>query len=113
MITNETRIIDLTVAELQAIIGKTVKSNLPSPVHVPEQNIPDLLTVIETASLLGVSPETVYGYSHRKILTKKKIKGTRRIFFSRQECLKKLDEGLTKSNATLEQEATDFVHLKK
>ncbi len=28
MITNDTRIIDLTVAELEQIIGKTVKSNL-------------------------------------------------------------------------------------
>jgi len=112
MITNETRIIDLTVAELQNIIGKTIKNNFPKQ-EPQEENIPDLLSVVEAAALLRCSVPTIYGYSHRKVLSTKKIKGCKRIFFSRQELLKMLDAGRSKTNTELEQAANDFVAIKK
>jgi hypothetical protein len=106
----------LSVGEYISLTRQIVREELQrkllaSPPQTPPVN--DLLTVLETASLLGVTPETVYGYSHRRVLNKKSIKGTRRIFFSRFEVMQKLNEGLTKSDSQLEQEATDFVHLKK
>jgi hypothetical protein len=107
-------IIQLDSEQLSSLIQSAVRKVISeSPKLAPLPPAPDLLSVIETADLLKVSVPTIYGYSHRKILAKKSIKGCRRIFFSRGEVMKMLDAGRTKSNSELEQLANDYVYLKK
>ena len=111
MITNETRIIDLTVAELQNIIGKTVKNNLPIQ-QTSEQNLPDLGGIALAEEITGWAKATIYTKVHFRTIPFIKKEGTKKLFFSRKELLDWLRSGKKKTKAEIAQEATDFVAFK-
>lgn len=111
MITNETRLIDLTVADLTAIIGKTVKSSLPPPIQVPEQNIPDVGGIELAQEITGWSKATIYTKCHFRSLPHSKKGG--KLFFSRTELLTWLKEGKRTTRKEIDQQATDYVAFRK
>lgn len=113
MITNETRIIDLTVAELQVIIGKTVKSNLPSPTLTQEQNINDLGGIELAVEITGWTKATVYTKVHHRTMPFIKKQGIKKLFFSRSKLLAWLNDGQKATRQEIQEQAKHSLSGKK
>lgn len=111
MITSETRVIDLTVAELQNIIGKTVKNNLGSQ-QAQSPNLPDIGGIELAEEITGWAKATIYTKVHFRTIPFIKKEGTKKLFFSRKELLDWLGSGKKKTKDEISQEATDFVAFK-
>ncbi len=76
-----------------------------------QSNASDLVTIQEAADLLHLSVPTCYTKVSKRELPHTKKGG--RLYFSRQELLKWLQQGRRKTNAELEQEENDYLALKK
>ncbi len=86
MIKNETRIIDLTVIELQQLIGDTLKSNASSLIQSqPEQQ--DLIPIAEAMKVTNLARQTIYGLVNDRKIPFIKREGSRKLFFSRKALL--------------------------
>lgn len=100
--------------EFQALIIDCFKNCLKqsrSDEKVIQNNTSDLLTIQEAANLLHMSVPTCYTKVSKRELPHTKKGG--RLYFSRQELLGWLKQGRRKTNTELEQEANDYVALKK
>lgn len=78
---------------------------------VSQINTSDILTIQEAADLLHLSVPTCYTKVSKRELPHTKKGG--RLYFSRQELMTWLKQGRRKTSAELEQEANDYVALKK
>ena len=112
MQTNETRVIDLTVQQLENLIGKTVKNNLHQQANTtPPQK--DLLNIKEAAEYLSYSVKSLYGKVHFRTIPFIKKEGSNKLFFSRAELNEWLRSGKKKTKAEISQDADNYVALKK
>jgi predicted DNA-binding transcriptional regulator AlpA len=73
--------------------------------------LPDILDIKQAAELLGYKVSSVYSMCNRSILPYKKIKGSKKLFFSRAELLEILQRKETR--AETEQRANDYLVSKK
>jgi excisionase family DNA binding protein len=110
----KTVFISLPVEDLQTLIIDCVNACLKN--HQPnktiiQNNTSDLLNIQEAADLLHLSVPTCYTKVSKRELPHTKKGG--RLYFSRQELLGWLKQGRRKTNTELEQEANDYVALKK
>ena len=109
MITNETRVIDLTVCQLQQLIEETVKNNVPSQdFFQPETD--ELLTVQDCAKFLTLSVQTVYG-----LIAKGEIpvmKRSKRCYFSKIDLINYLKQGRKKTFSETDHEAEQYLTKK-
>jgi predicted DNA-binding transcriptional regulator AlpA len=72
-----------------------------------QPDLPDILDIKQAAELLGYKVSSCYSMVNRKILPAKKIKGSKKLFFSRAELLEILQRKETR--AETEQRANDYV----
>lgn len=89
MIKSDTRVIDLTVVELQQLIGDTIKNN-SSPSYLPEQQ--DLVPIEEAMKITNLARQTLYGKVYDRKIPFIKREGSRKLFFSRKALLEWLQE---------------------
>lgn len=101
----KTVFISLPIEDLQTIIIDCVNSCLKNntqesktPTEQPEQ----LLTVEEAAEFLNLKVPTIYSKISKGELPVMKMKGGKRLYFSRTELLEYFKDGRKKSNAEIE-----------
>jgi predicted DNA-binding transcriptional regulator AlpA len=95
---------------IRPIINEAVKESLDK-YHLDEYSKqpdqPDLLNIHQAAELLGYKVSSVYSMCNRSILPYKKIKGSKKLFFSRAELLEILQRKETR--AETEERANDYM----
>lgn len=107
MITNETRVIDLTVFQLQQLIGKIVKNNNQNTEQTPTDQ-QELLTIEELSKLAHLSIRTIYQKKSRGEIPGV-CKPGKRLFFEREIILKWIKDGRPITNAKIEIEADKYL----
>lgn len=86
MIKNETRIIDLTVGQLQQLLGETIKNSASSlQQSQPEQQ--DLIPIEEAMKITNLAKQTLYGLVYNRKIPFIKREGSRKLCFSRKALL--------------------------
>ena len=107
MITNETRVIDLTVFQLQQLIGKIVKNSTQNTEQTPTVQ-QELLTIEELSKLVHLTIRTIYGKKSRGEIPGV-CKPGKRLFFEREAIIKWIKDGRPKTNAETEGEAEKYL----
>jgi excisionase family DNA binding protein len=86
MITNDTRLIDLNVGELQQLLGETIKNSTSSlQASQPEQQ--DLIPIEEAMKITNLAKQTIYGLVYNRRIPFIKREGSRKLCFSRKALL--------------------------
>lgn len=92
MITNDTRVIDLTVNQLQQLIGETIKNNTSSLQQTqPEQQ--DIVSIEIGMEITNLARQTIYGLVFNRKIPFIKRPGSRKLLFSRKALLAWIQEG--------------------
>lgn len=92
MIPNETRVIDLTVNELQKLIEATLIAN-PQSQNNPNGAEQDLIPIAEAMRITNLAKQTIYGLVYERKIPFVKRPKSRKLFFSRKELLTWIKEG--------------------
>lgn len=79
---NEKRIIDLSVQELQELIGETIKNNTSLNPPQPEQQ--DIITIEVVMSITQLARQTIYQHVHYGVIPYIKRPNSRKLYFSRK-----------------------------
>ena len=105
---SDTRLIDVTLEELQQLIEHTVQTCLNSslPKEQPT-DIDELLTIEEAAKFLSLAKSTLYGLTANGKLPF--MKRSKRLYFSKSELMEYLKAGRTKGLKELDQEAEEYL----
>jgi excisionase family DNA binding protein len=92
MIKNETRLIDLTVGDLQQLLGETIKSSSSTlQQSQPEQQ--DIIPIEEAMKVTNLARQTIYGLVYNRKIPFIKREGSRKLCFSRKALLVWLQNG--------------------
>jgi len=108
----ETRLIDVTLEQLQSLIKNTVQQCIADA--LPEQNRPEkdeLLTVQQAADFLNLTVPTIYTKVSKNELPF--MKRSKRLYFSKKELTEYLKKGRVKTNDEIEAEANEYLANKK
>ena len=109
--------VELSFNELPAAVSKLcdevniIKKLLLSKSNEHKPEADQLLTIREAAVLLHLSVATCYTKCFKRELPVMKQGG--RLYFSKKELLEWLQKGRRKTKAEIDQQATDYVTLKK
>ena len=95
MIKNETRLIDLTVGELQQLLGETIK-NSKSSLQQSQPEPEDIGPIEMAMEVTFLARQTLYGLICAKKIPFIKRPGSRKLFFSRKALLAWIQEGGSK-----------------
>ena len=103
---NDQKIIVATKQELVSLIEDTVRRVLseiksPSP-QLERGNSPLLLSLQEAAGFLKLAPQTIYGFTSKRVIPF--LKRGKKLYFKRVELEQWLEEGKKKSISQLNKE---------
>lgn len=102
---NDQKIIVATKQELVSLIEDTVRrvlSEIKSPSAQKESSSPILLSLNEAAGFLKLAPQTIYGFTSKRIIPF--LKRGKKLYFKRSELEQWLEAGKKKSIAELNRE---------
>ncbi len=100
--------IDKRLSSIENLLFDLTQNKKPV-ISLPE--ISDLLTIKEAADFLHLTVATCYTKVSRRELPV--MKKTRRLYFSKADLIKWLQQGRRKTNEEIEQQATDYLTSKK
>ena len=92
MITNDKRVIDLTISELQELLGDTIK-NSASSLNQSQPESQDLIPIEECMKITNLARQTIYGLVCERKIPFIKRKGSRKLFFSRKALISWIQGG--------------------
>lgn len=108
----ETRLIDVTLEQLQGLIRNTVQQciidTLPKQ---PQPEKDELLTIKQAANFLSLTVPTIYTKVSKSELPF--MKRSKRLYFSKKELTEYLKKGRVKTNDEIETEAKEYLANKK
>ena len=97
----------LTTSELKVLIQETLEKFFTETKSDSEDN--DLISIAEASQLLNLSPNTIYGFTSRREIPY--LKRGKKLYFSKLELYKWIQEGRRKTRTELSRDATQHLSV--
>ncbi len=102
-----------TEIELRQLVKDAVKDALAEvqPQVIEQPVLKEILTITDASELLNLAKPTIYGLTSKGEIPY--FKKAKKLYFKRSELLEWLNGGRHKTNAEIEQEATNYLKSKR